>query len=66
MTQSSVSSDNTIKKDQSCSVGFQIFIPFMIAGMGTIGAGIVLGNVEVGSGEKKKILNFTKRNKTII
>lgn len=29
------------------SVALQIFIPFMIAGMGTIGAGLVLGNVEV-------------------
>lgn len=26
----------------------QVFIPFMIAGVGTIGAGIVLGEVEVG------------------
>lgn len=46
-TASSVSSDSIIKKENSCSVGMQIFIPFMIAGMGTIGAGIVLGNVEV-------------------
>lgn len=29
------------------SITLQVFIPFMIAGMGTIGAGIVLGNVEV-------------------
>lgn len=46
-TVSSVSSDTTIKKEKSCSISFQIFIPFMIAGIGTIGAGIVLGNVEV-------------------
>lgn len=29
------------------SITLQVFIPFMIAGVGTIGAGIVLGNVEV-------------------
>lgn len=34
------------KKENWCSVGVQIFIPFMIAGMGTIGAGLVLGSVE--------------------
>ncbi|GJQ68186.1 hypothetical protein Trydic_g10743 [Trypoxylus dichotomus] len=33
-------------KENLISVGLQIFIPFMIAGMGTIGAGLVLGNVE--------------------
>lgn len=35
------------KKENWWSVTFQIFIPFMIAGMGTIGAGLVLGSVEV-------------------
>lgn len=35
------------KKENWCGVAAQIFIPFMIAGMGTIGAGIVLGSVEV-------------------
>ncbi|KAL1493260.1 hypothetical protein ABEB36_011346 [Hypothenemus hampei] len=34
------------KKEKWYSVFIQIFIPFMIAGVGTIGAGIVLGNVE--------------------
>ena len=33
----------------------QIFIPFMVAGVGTIGAGIVLGKVEV---SKFDLLNF--------
>ncbi|XP_066158399.1 solute carrier family 41 member 1-like isoform X2 [Euwallacea fornicatus] len=34
------------KKEKWYSVSIQIFIPFMIAGIGTIGAGIVLGKVE--------------------
>lgn len=34
------------KKENWCGVAAQIFIPFMIAGMGTIGAGLVLGSVE--------------------
>ncbi|KAK9758949.1 Divalent cation transporter [Popillia japonica] len=33
-------------KEDLLSIGLQIFVPFMIAGMGTIGAGLVLGNVE--------------------
>lgn len=35
-----------LKKEKWYSVTIQIFIPFMIAGMGTIGAGLVLGTVE--------------------
>ncbi|XP_050313306.1 solute carrier family 41 member 1-like [Anthonomus grandis grandis] len=35
-----------LKKEKWYSVGIQIFIPFMIAGVGTIGAGVVLGKVE--------------------
>lgn len=35
-----------LKKEKWYSVTIQIFVPFMIAGIGTIGAGIVLGNVE--------------------
>ncbi|KAL3289371.1 hypothetical protein HHI36_022806 [Cryptolaemus montrouzieri] len=33
-------------KEKWHSVTLQVFIPFMLAGVGTIGAGIVLGNVE--------------------
>ncbi|EFA12803.1 Solute carrier family 41 member 1-like Protein [Tribolium castaneum] len=36
----------TIEKEHWYSITLQVFIPFMIAGIGTIGAGIVLGNVE--------------------
>lgn len=36
-----------LKKEKWYSVSIQIFIPFMIAGIGTIGAGLVLGRVEV-------------------
>lgn len=36
-----------LKKEKWYSVSIQIFIPFMIAGIGTIGAGLVLGQVEV-------------------
>lgn len=35
-----------LKREKWYSVTLQIFIPFMIAGMGTIGAGLVLGSVE--------------------
>ncbi|RZC37868.1 solute carrier family 41 member 1 [Asbolus verrucosus] len=35
-----------IEKEHWYSITLQVFIPFMIAGIGTIGAGIVLGNVE--------------------
>ncbi|KAH1023154.1 hypothetical protein HUJ04_012412 [Dendroctonus ponderosae] len=35
-----------LKKEKWYSVTIQMFIPFMIAGIGTIGAGIVLGNVQ--------------------
>ncbi|XP_076262571.1 solute carrier family 41 member 1-like [Rhynchophorus ferrugineus] len=38
--------ERILKKEKWYSVAIQIFIPFMIAGMGTIGAGIVLGKVE--------------------
>ena len=36
-----------IKKENMCHVALQIFVPFFIAGLGTIGAGIVLGIIEV-------------------
>ncbi|XP_017777133.1 PREDICTED: solute carrier family 41 member 1-like [Nicrophorus vespilloides] len=43
---SQASSDYILKKEKWYSVTLQIFIPFMIAGVGTIGAGVVLGNVQ--------------------
>lgn len=39
--------ERILKKEKWYSIAIQIFIPFMIAGMGTIGAGIVLGKVDV-------------------
>lgn len=43
----STETEVTLKKEKWYSLFIQIFIPFMIAGVGTIGAGIVLGKVEV-------------------
>lgn len=36
-----------VEEEKWYNITIQVFIPFMIAGVGTIGAGIVLGNVEV-------------------
>lgn len=36
-------------KEKWWSLTIQVAIPFVIAGMGTIGAGVVLGNVQVRS-----------------
>lgn len=38
-----------VDEERWYALTIQIFIPFMIAGVGTIGAGIVLGEVEVSS-----------------
>lgn len=38
--------EEVLKKEKWVFVTLQIFIPFMIAGIGTIGAGVVLGKVE--------------------
>lgn len=37
----------SVDEEKWYNITLQVFIPFMIAGIGTIGAGIVLGNVEV-------------------
>jgi hypothetical protein len=40
--------DEVVKYDESClSLSFQVFIPFLIAGFGTVGAGLVLDWVQV-------------------
>jgi hypothetical protein len=40
--------EEVIKYDESClSLSFQVFIPFLIAGFGTVGAGLVLDWVQV-------------------
>lgn len=36
-----------IEKEQWYTITIQVLIPFLIGGIGTIGAGIVLGTVEV-------------------
>lgn len=36
-----------VEEEKWYNITIQVFIPFMIAGIGTIGAGIVLGDVEV-------------------
>lgn len=36
-----------VEEEKWYNVTLQVFIPFMIAGVGTIGAGIVLGDVQV-------------------
>lgn len=43
---SAADATSLLKREKWYSVTLQIFIPFMIAGMGTIGAGLVLGSVE--------------------
>lgn len=37
---------STLEHEHWYTIALQVFIPFMIAGCGTIGAGIVLGKVE--------------------
>lgn len=56
----STETEVTVKKEKWYSVFIQIFIPFMIAGVGTIGAGIVLGKVQVNVVNliKKTVTNF--------
>ncbi len=40
--------EEEVKYDESClSLSFQVFIPFLIAGFGTVGAGLVLDWVQV-------------------
>lgn len=46
----SISSDEPdadFESEKWHSITLQVFVPFMLAGIGTIGAGIVLGNVQV-------------------
>lgn len=49
MTISDVDEQSTVAEEKWYTFAIQVFIPFMIAGVGTIGAGIVLGEVEVGT-----------------
>lgn len=52
-TECDVSSDgdrkSEIKVEKWWSITIQVAIPFIIAGFGTIGAGVVLGKVQVSS-----------------
>lgn len=45
-----------IKQEEWWKTTLQVSIPFLIAGLGTIGAGLILGRVEVGI-----ILSFTNQ-----
>lgn len=38
---------SSVEEEKWYNIALQVFVPFMIAGIGTIGAGIVLGEVEV-------------------
>lgn len=42
-------------------ITIQVFIPFMIAGIGTIGAGIILGDVEVTINLKNHLMVLTTK-----
>ncbi|XP_066995381.1 solute carrier family 41 member 1 isoform X2 [Anabrus simplex] len=50
-TLTSVSSEPDLhvmaKPETSCTIAFQVAVPFFLAGLGTIGAGLVLGRVQI-------------------
>lgn len=48
---------SSVDEEKWYTITLQVFIPFMIAGIGTIGAGIVLGDVEV---NRKSLTNRLK------
>lgn len=39
--------EEMVRVESSCSIACQVFIPFMIAGMGTVAAGLLLDIVQV-------------------
>lgn len=44
---SSSKDEQQVKQEKWWQITIQVSIPFLLAGIGTIGAGIILGNVEV-------------------
>lgn len=68
LSESEVEAETTaIDKEHWYSITLQVFIPFMIAGIGTIGAGIVLGNVEVSkmTFDENEILDVRDTSRTL-
>lgn len=55
-----------IKLEKWWQTTIQVSIPFFIAGIGTIGAGIILGHVEVSSGTLRKQLKPIAKLREII